>query len=428
MDENKDLNMEEFEKEEIEEIDKEEIEEEVGEEKHTLPEDIYIYRSSEQVKKPKKKSFKGSLISYIALALVASIIGGLASSYIGPSLYGNILPNPTNNQYVAQQVSINTSDDINTVSAVAKKAMSSVVGITSVELQQNFFSQQEVEGVGSGVIVDSNGYILTNSHVVADGNAKSVNVLFENGDKKPGTVLWNDGVLDLAIVKVDATNLPVAALGDSDKLEVGEISVAIGNPLGLEFQRTVTSGIISGLNRSMQLSSVNSKGQVTTNIIENLIQTDASINPGNSGGPLLNSKGEVIGINTAKIKSAEGLGFSIPINDVKAIVEEVVSSGTYKTVYMGISGVSVDEYQSRLGVKLSTDKGLILIQVVENTPAAKAGLLNGDIIVKMDDIQIDNMSKLKKTLYKYKQGDKATLTVIRNNEEKKIDIDFTELK
>lgn len=431
MDENKDVNMEEFKKEEIEEIeeiDKEEIEEEVGEEKHTLPEDIYIYRSSEQVKKPKKKSFKGSLISYIALALVASIIGGLASSYIGPSLYGNILPNPTNNQYVAQQVSINTSDDINTVSAVAKKAMSSVVGITSVELQQNFFSQQEVEGVGSGVIVDSNGYILTNSHVVADGNAKSVNVLFENGDKKPGTVLWNDGVLDLAIVKVDATNLPVAALGDSDKLEVGEISVAIGNPLGLEFQRTVTSGIISGLNRSMQLSSVNSKGQVTTNIIENLIQTDASINPGNSGGPLLNSKGEVIGINTAKIKSAEGLGFSIPINDVKAIVEEVVSSGTYKTVYMGISGVSVDEYQSRLGVKLSTDKGLILIQVVENTPAAKAGLLNGDIIVKMDDIQIDNMSKLKKTLYKYKQGDKATLTVIRNNEEKKIDIDFTELK
>lgn len=420
MDENKDVNMEEFKKEEIEE--------EVGEEKHTLPEDIYIYRSSEQVKKPKKKSFKGSLISYIALALVASIIGGLASSYIGPSLYGNILPNPTNNQYVAQQVSINTSDDINTVSAVAKKAMSSVVGITSVELQQNFFSQQEVEGVGSGVIVDSNGYILTNSHVVADGNAKSVNVLFENGDKKPGTVLWNDGVLDLAIVKVDATNLPVAALGDSDKLEVGEISVAIGNPLGLEFQRTVTSGIISGLNRSMQLSSVNSKGQVTTNIIENLIQTDASINPGNSGGPLLNSKGEVIGINTAKIKSAEGLGFSIPINDVKAIVEEVVSSGTYKTVYMGISGVSVDEYQSRLGVKLSTDKGLILIQVVENTPAAKAGLLNGDIIVKMDDIQIDNMSKLKKTLYKYKQGDKATLTVIRNNEEKKIDIDFTELK
>jgi len=425
MDENKD-----FEIEEVEQKENISIEEEIVEnnERYKIPEDIYMFRSSEQVKKLKKRSFRGSMFSYIALALVASIIGGLASAYIGPKLYGNILPDPRTGQYIAQQVSINTSDDINTVSAVVKKSMSSVVGITSVEVQQYLFSQKEVEGVGSGVIVDSNGYILTNSHVVADGNAKSVNVLFENGDKKQGSVLWNDSMLDLAIVKVDATNLPVATLGDSDKLEVGEISVAIGNPLGLEFQRTVTSGIISGLNRSMQLSSVNSNGQVTTNIIENLIQTDASINPGNSGGPLLNGKGEVIGINTAKIKSAEGLGFSIPINDTKAIVEEVVKNGTHKTVYMGISGVSVDEYQSRLGVKLSTDKGLILIQVAENTPASKAGLLNGDIIIKMDDIEIDNMNKLKKALYKYKQGDKAKLTVIRNNSEINIEIDFTDLR
>ena len=411
----------------IEEI---ELEEELFESEKTkeektyeIPEDIYIYRSSEEIKKPKKKSFRGSAMSYIALALIASIIGGLASSYIGPRLYGRYLPIPagnSNNQYVAQQVSINTSDDINTVSAVVKKSMSSVVGITSVELQQYFFSQQEVEGVGSGVIVDSNGYILTNSHVVADGQAKSINVLFENGDKKPATVLWNDSTLDLAIVKVDATGLPVATLGDSDKLEVGEIAIAIGNPLGLEFQRSVTSGIISGLNRSIKVD--------TSNIIENLIQTDASINPGNSGGPLLNSKGEVIGINTAKIKSAEGLGFSIPINEVKTIIEEVIESGTYKIVYMGISGISVDDYQARLGVKLTTEKGLILIQVGENTPASRAGLLNGDIIVKIDDTDIQNMSSLKKTLYKYKQGDTAVLTVVRNNEEKKINIDFTDLR
>lgn len=425
MDENNKFEFENYNKDEKVNITEEIIEDK---ESYKLPEDIYIYRSSEQVKNPEKKAFRGSLVSYIALALVASIIGGLASSYIGPNLYGNVLPNPTNNQYIAQQVSINTSDDINTVSAVVKKSMSSVVGITSVELQQYLFSQKEVEGVGSGVIVDSNGYILTNSHVVGDGNAKSVNVLFENGDKKPGKILWNDSILDLAIIKVDATNLPIAALGDSDKLEVGEIAVAIGNPLGLEFQRTVTSGIISGLSRSIQVNTTDTRGQITTNIIENLIQTDASINPGNSGGPLLNNKGEVIGINTAKIKSAEGLGFSIPINDVKAIVEEVVKSGTYKAVYMGISGVSVDEYQSRLGVKLSTDKGLILIQVAENTPASKAGLLNGDIIIKMDDIEIDNMSKLKKTLYKYKQGDKASLTIIRNNSEVKIDINFTDLR
>jgi len=389
------------------------------EENYKIPEDIYIYRSYEEKKEPKKKSFKGSFISYIALALIASIVGGLTSSYIGPNLYGKVLPNPKNSQYTAAPVNITTNDDINTVSAVAKKAMSSVVGITSVEVQQFFFSQQEVEGIGSGVIIDSNGYILTNSHVVGDGNAKSINVLFENGDKKEGKVLWNDSILDLAVVKVDATGLPVAALGDSDKLEVGEIAVAIGNPLGLEFQRSVTSGIISGLSRTIQV------GQ--SNVIEDLIQTDASINPGNSGGPLLNSKGEVIGINTAKIKSAEGLGFSIPINKAKVIAEEVVKNGTYKTVYMGIKGVSVAEYQYRLGIKLSTEKGVILLEVGPKTPASRAGLLNGDIILKIDDSEISNMNELKKALYKYKQGDKATLTVIRNNTEEKIDIEFTDL-
>ncbi|CAK7018666.1 trypsin-like peptidase domain-containing protein [uncultured Tissierella sp.] len=427
MDENRDYGIEENEIDEnLEKTEKiigetEEFEEVIGsKENYKIPEDIHIYRSCGEKKEPKKKSFRGSLISYIAIALAASLVGGLSSIYIAPSLYGRVLPNPNNTAYTAAPINITTSDDINTVSAVAKKAMSSVVGITSVELQQYFFSQQEVEGVGSGVIIDSNGYILTNSHVVADGNAKEVNVLFENGDKKSGTVLWNDSTLDLAIVKVEATGLPVATLGDSDKLEVGEIAVAIGNPLGLEFQRSVTSGIISGLHRSIQVS--------TNNVIEDLIQTDASINPGNSGGPLLNSKGEVIGINTAKIKTAEGLGFSIPINEAKAIVEEVVKNGSYKTVFMGISGVSVEDYQARLGVKLTTDKGVILIQISENTPASRAGLLNGDIITKIDNTEIDNMSKLKKVLYKYKQGDKATLTIIRNNTEEKIDIEFTDIR
>lgn len=387
---------------------------------HKTQEETYFYRSGDENQSPKKKSFRGSLISYIALALVASFIGGIASTYVGPSLYGKFIPKPEGTEYVAQTVNINTKDDINTISAVVKKAMSSVVGITSVEPKQFWFSQQDVEGVGSGVIVDSKGYILTNSHVVADGNAKSVHVLFENGDKKPATILWNDSVLDLAIVKVDMTGLPVATLGDSDELEVGEIAVAIGNPLGLEFQRTVTSGIISGLHKSIQINS--------NNLIEDLIQTDASINPGNSGGPLLNSKGEVVGINTAKIKSAEGLGFSIPINEAKTIVEEVVKNGTYKTVYMGISGVSVEDYEARLGVKLSRDKGVILVQIVENTPASRAGLINGDIVTKIDDVEIDNMNRLKKTLYRYKQGEKATLTVIRNNSEMKIDIEFTDLR
>lgn len=315
-----------------------------------------------------------------------------------------------------QQVSITPSDDINTVSAVVKKSMSSVVGITTLETVNYFFEQRDVEGLGSGVIVDSNGYILTNSHVVADGNAKEIKVLFDNGDKVPGKVLWNDSSLDLAIVKVDITNLPVAELGDSDKLEVGEIAIAIGNPLGLEFQRTVTSGVISGLNRSIQINQAN--------IIEDLIQTDASINPGNSGGPLLNKSGEVIGINTVKIKTGEGLGFSIPINIAKSIIKEVISKGTYETVVMGVRGMDVKDYQARLGIDLGLEKGVVILSVESNSPAEKAGILQGDILIKMDDTEINSMQGLKKHLYNYKSGDKSNLTVIRNGEKQQIEIGF----
>lgn len=369
-------------------------------------------------KEKKRKSFRGSLFSYVALALVCSIVGGLASTFLAPILFNNV--NTASKEYTPQAITINTNDDVSTVSAVAKKAMSSVVGITTIETQDLlWFGQRDVPGVGSGVIVDSDGYILTNSHVVANGNAKDIKVLFENGDKVQGSVLWNDATLDLAIVKVDVTGLPVAVLGDSDDLEVGEIAIAIGNPLGLEFQRSVTSGIISGLHRSIQVDQ--------TTVIDDLIQTDASINPGNSGGPLLNRNGEVIGINTAKMKSAEGLGFSIPINQAKAIVEEVIKKGSYKTVYIGITGMSVEEFEGRVGVKLSVDSGLVILTVEQGSPADKAGLYNGDIITKIDNIQIDSLSQLKKALYKYKQGDKASLSVIRNGNETKLEIEFTVL-
>jgi S1-C subfamily serine protease len=252
--------------------------------------------------------------------------------------------------------------------------------------------------------------------VVNDGNSKSIEVLFENGEKLEGKTLWNDSVLDLAIVKVETTGLPTATLGDSSNLQVGEIAVAIGNPLGLEFQRTVTSGIISGLHRSIQIDA--------NTIIEDLIQTDASINGGNSGGPLLNGNGDVIGINTAKIKSAEGLGFAIPIDSAKVIIEEVIKTGNFETVFMGISGVGVGEYQARLGVELLQDSGVILIQVGADTPADKAGLVNGDIIIAIDETNIENMNGLKKTLYNYKVGDRANLKVLRNEREMDIQIEF----
>lgn len=371
---------------------------------------------------PKKKEKRGGgFFSYIAVALIAAILGGLISPYIGSRLYGNVLPYPTNTQYAASPVVINTEAEYTTVSAVAKKSMSSVVGITTVQEVQNYWYMPElVEGLGTGVIVESNGYILTNSHVVRDGNAQSIHVLFENGEKEEATLIWNEPSLDLAIVKVNKTGLPVAELGDSDSLIVGETAIAIGNPLGLEFQRSVTSGIISGLNRSIQVNE--------NVVIENLIQTDASINNGNSGGPLLNSKGQVIGINTAKIKSAEGLGFSIPINEAKFIIEQVIEDGSLEIVYLGISGIKVDDYEKRLGVELDAEEGLVLVQVAPDTPADKAGLLNGDVITKLDDVEIDSMMKLKKTLYRYKKGDRANITVIRNGQEQDLNIEFSEVR
>ncbi|WFA08250.1 trypsin-like peptidase domain-containing protein [Tissierella sp. Yu-01] len=372
-------------------------------------------RRAYKVRKPakNKKGFRGSAISYICLALVCSLLGGFTSSFLAPKLFPG-----TSTEYSAQAITINTNDNLSTVSAVAKKAMGSVVGITTVETQLIWpFSARDISGVGSGVIVHSDGYILTNSHVIANGNAKELKVLFENGEQVNGTVLWNDSTLDLAIVKVNVTNLPVADLGDSDSLEVGEIAIAIGNPLGLEFERTVTSGIISGLNRDVSVEN----GVV----IENLIQTDASINPGNSGGPLLNGKGEVIGINTAKISSGEGLGFAIPINEVKSIAQQIIETGTYKTVFMGIKGIALTEYENRLGVDLSADTGVLILEVESDSPAAKSGLQSGDIITKIDDKEVEDMSQLKKTLYNYKQGDKANLSVIRNTEKQNIEIEFT---
>lgn len=363
--------------------------------------------------------------SYLLVAVIAGIIGGILATYIAPNyLYGKILPIPDiykSNTLIegdTGQIQIIPREDISTVTAVAKKTMSSVVGITTVVVQREWLWERPLEGIGSGVIVDSNGYILTNSHVIGDGKARSINVLFENGDTVEGRVLWFDPSLDLAIVKADVTGVHAAELGDSDTLEVGELAVAIGNPLGLEFQRSVTSGVISGLHRSIRVDEAD--------IIEDLIQTDASINPGNSGGPLLNSNGEVIGINTAKIQSGEGLGFSIPINLVKPIVEEVIKKGSFNNVYIGFAGREVDIYERQVGVKLKAESGIAIVEVMPNSPAAVAGLRNLDVITKIDNQDVETMIGLRKILYKYKIGDKAILRVNRDGTEYDVEIEFKE--
>ena len=305
----------------------------------------------------------------------------------------------------------------NVYHAVSDKAMPSVVGITTKTIStDNIFAiPTQAEGVGTGVIVDAKGYILTNSHVVSDGKAMEVKAVFNDGSTTSGKVLWNDERLDLAIVKVEKTGLTAADLGDSDKVRVGDIAIAIGNPLGLEFQKSVTQGIISGLDRTIE-----AEGETMTG----LMQTDASINPGNSGGPLLNEKGQVIGINSAKISSAEGIGFSIPINTAKPIIEQVIKSGNFEKVALGIKGVDVTTFESATGTNLDAEEGVYVVEVMGNTAAEKAGIKVGDVVVKIGDDKTPTMTDLNKVLYKYKTGQSAKVTLNRGGKEVTVDVKF----
>lgn len=360
--------------------------------------------------------------SYILVALIAGIMGGIIAAYIAPNyLYGKILPLPEIYKFPLenkeiQQIQITPKDEINTVSAVARKNMESVVGITTVVMRKEWFWERPREGIGSGVVVSNDGYILTNSHVIGNGEAKSINVLFEKGDQLEGKVLWFDEILDLALVKVDMVGAMAADLGDSDDLEVGELAVAIGNPLGLEFQRSVTTGVVSGLHRSIRVDEYN--------VIEDLIQTDASINPGNSGGPLLNKKGEVIGINTAKLTSGEGLGFAIPINLVKPIIEEVIEEGGFTNAYIGFEGIESKIYERQTGKKLAEENGIVVVNIIAKSPAERAGIKQLDIIKNIDSKPIESMTALRKILYQYKIGDRAVLDINRNGKEIKLEIEF----
>ena len=357
----------------------------------------------------------------IGLVVIVAVICSVLSSFLTVVLLKNNLTSSSNGGATSQSININSAGkSTNVYQAVTEKAMPSVVGITTTVMSSNnmFSIPTESEGVGTGIVVDSNGYILTNSHVISDGEAKKVNVLFNDGSSIDGNVVWYDSQLDLAVVKVNKTGLTPAELGDSDKVSIGDISIAIGNPLGLELQRTVTQGIISGLDRTIKTESATMTG---------LIQTYASINSGNSGGPLLNEKGQVIGINTAKTSEGESLGFAIPINQAKEIIESVIKNGSYEKVTLGIKGYDASTYaayaQSQ-GQQVATDEGIFVGEVVDDSPAKKAGVKAGDIIVKLGDTKLTSMSDLTKRLYEYKSGDKTTLVVNRDGKEVKLNVSF----
>jgi S1-C subfamily serine protease len=319
-------------------------------------------------------------------------------------------------------VTIKPSDNLGTTEAVAKKVLDSVVGITStVTTQGQDFFGFETEprvsgGVGTGMIVDKNGYILTNSHVVLDGTVDELEVLLSDGSTVPGELLWNEPSLDLAIIKIDPTgkSLKPVELGDSDQIAIGQYVAAIGNPLGLDFNGSITQGVVSGLNRSITAAS-EASGQATR--MEGLIQVDAAINSGNSGGPLLNSAGQVIGVNTAKAQ-AEGMGFAIPVNTAKPIIESIIKKGTFERVYIGVSAANAQDIAKQYpNLNIGDAVGAFLTYVSPSGPAEAAGLKMKDIITKIDDKKVDGSTSLIKILLSYKAGDTVTITYLRDGKE-----------
>ncbi|MEM2872998.1 MAG: trypsin-like peptidase domain-containing protein [Halobacteria archaeon] len=301
------------------------------------------------------------------------------------------------------------------VSAV-EKISPSVVNISTVRLLRDYFLHvHPVKGIGSGVIINSKGYIVTNHHVIAGSDR--IDVTLTDGRKLSGKLVGADASSDIAIVKVDEEGLPSAELGDSDRLKVGQFVIAIGNPFALVGGPTVTTGVVSALNRNIQ---------VENHVYESLIQTDAAINPGNSGGPLLDSDGRVIGISTAMVPFAQGIGFAIPINFVKRIVDELISYGRVIRPWLGVIGMSVtDEMASYY--ELPVKAGVIVARVIHGSPAHKVGILEGDLIVRINDASVKTIQDLQKSIQKKKVGDKVEVELIRGYERGVVEVTLAEV-
>lgn len=323
-------------------------------------------------------------------------------------IYANIDVNTYENEIIEEKYEKKTSEE--SISDTLEKINSTIVGISKIKDKgSTVFLEDGVKklGLGSGIIVSENGYILTNEHVSGEKYNKCY-VTLENGTTYTADVVWSDFDLDLAILKISMKGLTYAKLGDSKQLQIGQNVYAIGNPIGYEFQRTVTGGIISALNRTIKIEE-NEK----VNYMSNLIQTDATINPGNSGGPLINVNGEVIGINTVKITTAEGIGFAVPINCVKNIVEKFIKEGKFEEASIGIFAYDKN-IVSYITPNIEFQNGIYVEQISEDSPAKKTELKVGDIITKIDGNDLINMCDLREYIYTKKPGDEVILDVLRN--------------
>lgn len=327
--------------------------------------------------------------------------------------YINIdISTPQAGQYDAKKTSVTlkeAQEENKTVTQMIQEVSSCVVGIS--KLRDNgssvFLKDGSTKlGLGTGMIVSENGYILTNEHV-SGSKYNTCYVTLENGKTYTANVVWSDSDLDLSIIKINVIGLPYVKLGDSETVEVGEMVYAIGNPIGFEFQRTVTSGIISAVNRTIKIEE-----EEKSSYMEDLIQTDATINPGNSGGPLINVKGEVIGINSVKITTAEGIGFASPVNIIKPILESYQKTGEFEEASIGMY-VYDKEVIPYIDNTIKIDNGIYVIDIVTGGAADIAGIKPNDIVTKIDNKLINKMTELRSYIYSKKPGEEITLQVVR---------------
>ena len=293
--------------------------------------------------------------------------------------------------------------------------------ISIPQYKQNGMQSKEVGG-GSGFIISSDGYIVSNAHVVNDSSAKYT--VFLNGGKKyDAKVIALDDILDIALLKIDAKNLPAITFGNSDQIRLGQTVIAIGNALG-EFRNTVSTGVVSGLSRSIQAGD----GESVENL-DNLIQTDAAINPGNSGGPLIDSNGEVIGVNVAVAQGSQNIGFSIPVNSIEDAVESMKATGKVIRPYLGVRYLPITPDLQKQN-NLSVDHGVLVVRgqnptdlaVIPGSPANKAGIVEYDIILEANGVQIDDTHLLSTIIRQEKVGDTLKLNVLHNGVEKEVNV------
>lgn len=391
-------------------------------------------------------------VPYLIIAIISGIVGalmvvlavkftGLGAALVSPAPVQPVQPVPQQasppeirvEQPVAPPARLLSLNEYEQATInVVKKASPTVVMITTNTIIEefDFFTGpgfRNVEGLGTGVIYRKDGYIITNNHVISGLKgtaADKILVVLNDGSSYPAQVIGADPQTDLAVLKIDHQNLPTPQWADSDRVQEGQIAIAIGNPLNKQFRNTVTVGVVSAKGRAVEISS--------ETVLRNMLQTDASINPGNSGGPLLDSSGRIIGINTAIAAKSQGIGFAIPGNTVKTVADQLISKGYVSRPGMGIryyvlTPENTEVLEFRLRRKLPVNNGILIVQVIKNAPAHLAGLVPGDIIVKINGEPIGK-EDFREVVGKYKIGTKLKIDFYRGWELKQTTVTVDELK